>query len=379
MKNIDKNPGKDWAEVYKTFSAENKKIIQEFLKYCEITAGKNSIKKISSKIIMIAYIINKPLNAYTLEDIREFLALLNHSSKAISTKNDTKKVLKRFLRWKYDNWNKTFNGLKDVRLNSKEGRRITKEDLLTSSELALIVRSVDSLKYKTLLVLLQETAGRPEELLKLKWKDINLEKGEVKLDSAKTGQLRHIPLNESIAHLKRYKMEAFFETPRAEEFVFPGQNKEKHLSVQRFSLFLNELERKIDFPRHLYPYLWRHTILSRAIKKLTPKAYEMFAGHSLKVGMETYAHLDTDDLKEELFKNVYKVESLTPKEKKEYQELKERLEVQGKSINQIERALFRLIEYTAKKETRPISETPMKEVSFIIGEMAKELKNKNPL
>lgn len=313
-------------EVYKTLSIKNQKLITSFLRYCEITAGQSSITKIQSKIIQIADAINKPLDSLTLEDIREFLALINQSPLAIATKNDIKKTLKRFVKWKYKGWSSKFQGLKDIKLNSKEGRKLTKEDLLTPQEMELIIKSTDSLKYKTILLLMQETANRPEELLKLKWKDINLDKGEVKLDSAKTGELRHIPINKSVEHLKRYKLESFYETPKAEDYLFPSShNPKKHLTPQGLSVFLNNLERKIKFHKHLYPYLWRHSILSICIKKLSPKAYEMFSGHSLEMGMETYAHLDTEDLREELFSKVYNIKEITPQEREEFAELKKQM------------------------------------------------------
>jgi len=313
-------------KVFDRLPLNNQKVITSFLRYCEITAGKHSIIKIKGKIVQIADILNKPLDSLELEDVREFLALINQSSLAIATKNDTKKTLKRFLKWKYKNWSSKFADLKDVKLNSKEGRKITKEDLLTPKEMDLIVKNVDSLKYKTILLLMQETANRPEEVLKLRWKDINFDKGEVKLDSAKTGEFRNIPIYKVLEHLKRYRLEGFYETPKAEDFVFTSyQDTSKHLSVQSLSRFLNILEKKINFNRHLYPYLWRHSILSQMIKSLSPKLYEMYAGHSLEVGMNTYAHLDNEDLRKELDK-VYDQTELTPTEREEMKDIKQRLE-----------------------------------------------------
>ena len=289
-------------DILYTFSASNKRLIKEFIEYCKITAGDNSIKKIHSKIILIADTFQKELNNLSLEDVRAFLVLLNQSDKATATKNDIKKILKRFIKWNYPNWSLKFNQLSDVKLNVKqEGRRIGKIDLLSQNEMRIIVSSVDSLKYKTILLLMEETANRPEEILKLKWKDINFNSGEVKLHSAKTGETREIPLKETLSHLNRYRKECFFDIPRNEDYIFPSPNNSKeHLKTQTLNRFLFELEKKLKFKKHLYPYLWRHSILSKMIKTLSPKVYEMYSGHSLETGMKTYAHLDTSDLREEL-------------------------------------------------------------------------------
>jgi integrase len=324
--NVDQQIGEKMRELK---TQHNKDIITDFLKYCRITAGDSSILKIQGKIILITDTIKKDLDKLTLEDIRDFLTLLNKSSKAIATKNDIKKTLKRFLRWKYTDWSSRFNQLSDAKCNTKqEGRSLVKGDLLTPEEMKFIINSVDSLKYKTILLLMQETANRPEELLKVKWKDINFNTKEIKFSSSKTGESRTIPINESINHLERYKIECFAEPPRNDDFVFPSSNSKKgYLSVQGLNDFLNKTEHKIEFKKHLYPYLWRHSILSRMIKTLSPKVYEMYAGHSLEMGMKTYSHLDNEDLKEELFKKVYHIEELTKGEQNKIKKLESEMKL----------------------------------------------------
>lgn len=308
-----------------TLSKKNQSLIKDFLKYCSITASDTSITKIQGKIVLIADTLNKPLDNLNLKDIQNFLILLNKSNFAISTKNDFKKILKRFIKWNYKDYSSRFGDLKEIRLNTKnEGRQLDKSDLLTPDEMKVLVNSIDSLKYKTILLLMQETANRPEELLKIKWKDIDFNSNEIKLNSSKTRETRNIPINKSVEHLRRYKTECFYDTPRNEDYVFPGiRDKTKPMTTQALSDFLLKLERKLNFSKHLYPYLWRHSILSNMITKLSPKVYEMYSGHSLETGMKTYSHLDTEDLKKELFDKVYKIEKLTQQDNKRLEELKE--------------------------------------------------------
>lgn len=340
-------------------SEKNQKIINKFLKDCRITASDSSIKKIKNKIVVISDTIQKPLDSLNLEDIRSFLVLLNQSEKAISTKNDIKKILKRFLKWKYKNWSSRFNQLQDVKLNTKnEKRDLSKQDLLTPDEMKLIVNSTDSLKYKLILLLMQETACRPEELLKIKWKDINMNNQEILLNSSKTGERREIPINKSIDHLKRYKTECFFETPRNTDFVFPNpRNSNKHVTTQSLSDFLFKLEKRLGFEKHLYPYLWRHSILTKMIKTLSPKVYEQYAGHSLETGMKIYAHIDNEDLKQELYDKVYNMEKLTQEERRELKEVKEDLKKvsQDLTLSQTYNSIF------ADYFTGKISEKQLKE------------------
>jgi integrase len=281
----------------------------KFLEYCGITAGETSLKKINHKLIIINKFFKKGTDNLKLEDLHSFLSWVNKSDYAKATKNDIIKTFKRFLKWKYKkDWITRFDEFKDVKLNSNEGRSLDKEDLLTADEMNLIIKNVEDIKYKTLLLLLQETACRPEEVLKnLKWKDVNLDKGEVKLYSSKTDKTRFIPIHKSKVHLKRYKEECFAVTPKANDLVFGMSN-------QAVSEFLRKIEDKAGLTKHLYPYLWRHSILSKMIKKLSPKIYEMYAGHSLETGMRIYAHLDNEDLREELFEKVYHIVEVTKQE-----------------------------------------------------------------
>ena len=146
-----------------------------------------------------------------------------------------------------------------------------------------------------------------------------MNKGEIKLHSNKTGKTRFIPIKKSTDHLNRYREECFATTPRGEDKVFD-------VDSQAINYFLNKLEKKINFSKHLYPYLWRHSILSRMITKLSPKVYEMYSGHSLETGMKIYAHLDTDNLKQELEEKIWGMEKLTPEDKNEIKELKKEID-----------------------------------------------------
>ncbi len=293
----------------------SKSDIKDFLEYCGISATESTLKKISHKIVYIDKYFKGKLSNLTLKDVHRFLSHLNKQKYATSTKNDFIKAFKRFLKWKYKDWNIRFNALEDAKANSRDQRKLSKEDLLTPDEMRIILNSIDSLKYKTLLLLFQETACRPEEILKLKWKEIDFNKKEIKLHSSKTDKTRHIPINESIPHLNRYREECFYEPPRANDKLFSMSN-------NAILDFLNRTEKKLKFKKHLYPYLWRHSVLTRMIKQLSPKVYEMYSGHSLETGMKIYAHLDNDDLREELNNKIYKIEEITKKDNEEIKKIK---------------------------------------------------------
>lgn len=340
---------------------------ERFLEFCGITASKRTLVKIKEKLNIINKFYKGNTNNFKLEDIHRFLSWVNKSDYAKGTKNDIIKVFKRFLKWKYPDWSKRFNDLKDCKMNGNAGRQIDKEDLLSQDEMLMIINAEESIKYKTILLLLQETACRPEEILKnLKWKDVNWNKGEIKLYSNKTDKTRFIPIKNSLAHLKRYREECFQLTPKADEQVFG-------MSDSALILHLKELEKKTKISKHLYPYLWRHSVLTRMIKTLSPKVYEMYSGHSLETGMGTYAHLDTDDLKNELNEKIYKIEELTKEEKEELKKVKEELkefkETTHQALLKLQKDFENLTKGVLKQEI--LSEL---EKNAILKEVSKKLK-----
>lgn len=293
--------------------------INDFLEYCGISATASTLKKIRIKIVAVDRYFDNNLDNLKIKDIHSYLSNLNKKDYATSTKNDFIKVFKRFLKWKYKDWNERFEEFKDMKANGNDHRKLSKEELLTPDEMAMIIKSVDNMKYKTLLLMFQETAGRPEELFKLKWKNISFDNSEVKLHSSKTDKIRTIPIDKTINHLKRYREECFATPPKANDLVFKT-------SSQAFTNQLCQIKEKLGLEKHLFAYLWRHSILTKMIQKLTPKVYENFSGHSLETGMKIYAHLDNEDLRKELNDKIYNIKPLTEKETNRIEALEKELD-----------------------------------------------------
>jgi len=180
------------------------------------------------------------------------------------------------------------------------------------------------MKYKALIMLMYETASRPEELYKIRWKDVNFPNKEIHFSSSKTGDVRTIPINESVNRLKLYKDEYPFENVKAEDYVFPNTNREEHTTTQQIHHYLQRLGKKV-LDKRVFPYLFRHSRLQSLRKRLSPDSYQMFAGHSMEVALEHYSHMDSDDLRKEMNERIYNIEELTKEDKKELQNFKERV------------------------------------------------------
>lgn len=303
-------------DIYEKLPESNKKILDNFLIHCEGSAGPSSVRKIFHKVVQIADIFEKDLNKIDIKDIDVFLSILNKSNRGTDTKNDTKKILKRFLKWKYKNWSSKFNGLDFQGIKQKrkpKSERLAKNDLLTKEDIEKLLRASKETRYKALIILMYETASRPEELYKLRWKDVDFANNEIHFSSSKTGDVRTLPIAESVNRLNLYKDEYPYENLRAEDFVFPGVSRDIQITTQKVHHYLQRLGRKI-LDKRVFPYVFRHSRLQYLRKKLSPDSYQMFAGHSMEVALEHYSHMDSDDLRKEMNERIFNIEEVTKKE-----------------------------------------------------------------
>lgn len=307
-------------------SKKDKDILDKFLIYCGGTAGERRLRNIETKMLQIRDVSEISYIDWNLDKLRSFLAILNKSELSKATKNDIKKALKRFLRETYDNWSKKFKGLKDIKGESDiNEQRINANTLITEEELEQLIRSAENLRFKSLIMLMYESGARPDEILKLRWKDLNLDIGEVKLSSSKNQTVRVNPIKEAIIHLKRYKQEYPFPNVTPNDFVFPSPtNRRQQFSVSYFSGLFKKLS-KVAIGRETFPYLIRHTRATQLQKVLPPKVYEKFMDHSIETATR-YSHLDKDDVREVMLEKIYHIEELTPEEKDEIKLLKEKIE-----------------------------------------------------
>ncbi|MCK5624833.1 tyrosine-type recombinase/integrase [Candidatus Pacearchaeota archaeon] len=306
--------------IGKSMSDKDKETIESFVDYCGMSACSHALDMIERKMYQIYDVMEKSLYNLELKDLREFLVILNNSSISVPTQNDIKKVLKRFLKFHYDDWSSRFKELIDIKKKREEiDRKINKNSLVTAEELELLIRTAEKLRYKALISLLSETGARTEEVRTAKWSSINLESKEMSLFSSKTSRGRTIPLNESIIHLKRYKQEFPFPNVSDNDFIFPTpRNRSKPVSSSGMSMYFKELGKKAGITKPIFPYLFRHTKLTQMYKTISNPLAKKFSGHSPNSNIGArYTHIDNDDMRDAVLSQVYHVEEISEEKKHE--------------------------------------------------------------
>lgn len=301
-----------------------KQVLEEFWTFCLSTGSERRLKKIKNIINKSREVIGKDLTKLKVDDVVKFLAWINQSDYKAYTKNDYKKIFKRFLKWKYNEINmiegpkvkEAFKGVSKKRAFNKE--KINKSTFITPEEFEKLIRAAQSLKWKALISLLYESAFRPCEVRVLRWENLKFSDQEnicrITVKSPKTEDTRTIPVKDCVLHLKRWKEEYQFSDRTEKDFVFPAQHhREKPLGDGVVSEMFKRLCKKAEI-RHIFPYMLRHARIYEIQKRLGARIAAKYAGHTLETS-EIYDHLDDDDVEESMLKNVYTTKELTKDER----------------------------------------------------------------
>lgn len=315
--------------AFNSLSEKNKKAIESFNRECSIKS-KSSKRFENRKRALTRFLkfIQKDFDSITYNDYVNTAEAIAKSKLSTYSRNGERDFIKRFLRETYPDYALRFKNFKLLSSEQKEeSEKITSENLLTESDIDKMIRATNNMKYKALICTLAESGARPEELLKSRWSDVDFKSGLIHLFSGKTKKKRAVPISVSLSHLERLKEEI---GANDSDFVFYSTNKTKKLCVASLNLIISNIAEKAGITKKIYPYLFRHSRLSLLITKLSPKVYEDIAGHSLQIGMKTYAHLSTDKHIQEMNEKVFKVKRLNPERE---HELEKKVEVLKDIVN----------------------------------------------
>ncbi len=187
-----------------------------------MTAGKGQISKHRRNLLYFRDVVEKPLDSITRDDAIAFWGLLKRAPYEEHTRIAVQKSVKRF--WKWHRKDAELLEVLKIRKNYLvNNRKINKSTLISPEELQIMLHRTDKMRDKALLILLYETAARPQEVRDLRWCHVNWNASEVHLYSKKTQRDRDLPVKESLKHLKRWHDEWVYIDPKDDDYIFPSR------------------------------------------------------------------------------------------------------------------------------------------------------------
>lgn len=191
--------------------------------------------------------------------------------------------------------------VKWIKVNKNTKPAVTREDLLTDVEIKKMVEVCDSARDRAFIMLLAESAARPEELLNMKIKNVkfgsnNIASIEV---NAKTGY-RKLPILNSVPSLREWINQHPNPTPESYLWVCIRKNYAKQISLGPMTARIKRLAKRAGITKSVYCYLFRHTQLTQLVKMGYSELYlKKHAGWSFGSSMaEVYIHLAFDDIEQ---------------------------------------------------------------------------------
>ncbi|MEK6885337.1 MAG: tyrosine-type recombinase/integrase [Nanoarchaeota archaeon] len=333
------------GEVERYFSELPKKEqteIEDYVRYRQargITSN-NPLMDLRRHVIQLRFIFGEPISKLTLKDLREYLALLTRAKLKEHTKNDIKVNIKNFLKYKFKDWSQRFTELEDIRLssNTRNEEKLNSKTILKKEDIETLMKNESKMFWKAFFITQYEAGLRTKETRLLKWDDIKFnvdgEISEILIFATKTKKARPVFVKEATHYLKLLKEQQ----ERTEEkgvYVFHSKSDlNKPIDRNSISVWMRGLSKKCGI--HCWNYLLRHsraTELYRLAKqgKIAKDTALAFMGHSADMS-EVYTHLDESEIKKMLKDQVYKLEELPPKEKREFEEKLEELSKKQESL-----------------------------------------------
>jgi integrase/recombinase XerD len=161
---------------------------------------------------------------------------------------------------------------------------------LTREQFDKLLRNVPDRRFRSIIILAAFTGMRAGELINLRWKDIDFEKGFIRLCNRpdfilKGKRGRSIPLNVTVS--KELAL-----IPREGDFVFQRE-KQMKLPVASISRKFKIIARKAGLSQEIHFHSLRHSFATWLIQQKVPAPYvQRFLGHANLATTMIYTHQD---------------------------------------------------------------------------------------
>ena len=166
-------------------------------------------------------------------------------------------------------------------------------EIMSRSEVALVLNSVSNLKHKALLALIYSAGLRVGEVVKLYMTDIDSKRGLVHVKQGKGRKDRYTILSEVAVDILRTYVKKY----RPEGWLFPGADETKHLTERSVECVFREACQKARIYRKYTVHTLRHSFATHLLENGTDLRYiQELLGHANSKTTEIYTHVCEKDI-----------------------------------------------------------------------------------
>jgi integrase len=340
MKNIleDSYRGKI-KEIYKKLTPADKKDLEGWIRNRRTKAGEEKCSHYKTNLLTLRYVAEVPFSRFNENAIIENLLIrIRDSRRELVGKNELRKTLKNFIKWKFVNMSiRKFNALIDLIQLEKQPfynkKKYNKQTMPTDEEVEKMFLGMNNLKHKAMFTMQEEMALAPAVELSLKWSQLKDcgDHYEVFAERKKNNEDTLLVFKTGYVHLKRWENEFQYPYRRQDDYVFPNDF-DRALPLN--SHYLSDLYRRVckkQKIKNITPYMIRRRRLMFVQKKTGNLELSSKMGmHSILVAQRVYHNFDEYDVKDMIMEEVYGTKEPTVEEKNEFLKEIDNVKKQGK-------------------------------------------------
>ncbi|MDX1904011.1 MAG: site-specific integrase [Thermonemataceae bacterium] len=161
--------------------------------------------------------------------------------------------------------------------------------VLNNEEIMLILKGTTNLKHRATLTVIYSAGLRIGELIKLKIKDIDSERKQIRIEQGKGKKDRYTLLSPKTLDLLR----SYFKEYKPKEYLFEGQNGEQY-SARSIQAFFQEICKKVGIKKKVSVHTLRHSFATHLLENGTDLRYiQALLGHESPKTTQIYTHITT--------------------------------------------------------------------------------------
>jgi integrase/recombinase XerD len=242
----------------------------------------------------IKFLNNKQPGEVTLDDIKSYLAhLIADKESAPRTVNQARSAL---IFYYNEVLQKGFTNIKVPKIKA------SLPSVLTRDEIKRLLESSSNEKSKLMLMTLYSSGMRVSELVKLKWKDLELDQKIAWVRAGKGSKDRMVILSDIIVR-KLTMLE------RETEYIFPGKN--GPLTTRNIQEIVHDAAHRAGIDKKVTPHTLRHSFATHLLEAGNDiRLIQELLGHSNLQTTQIYTHVSSETKK----KVISPMDNLSKKE-----------------------------------------------------------------
>jgi site-specific recombinase XerD len=163
-------------------------------------------------------------------------------------------------------------------------------EVLSMQELAHFFEQISNLKHRTVLMTMYGTGLRISEALNLRVRDVDSERGVLRVRHGKGGKDRYVPLSPKLVELLR----TYWKACRPQEWLFPGESEKRPMDPSAVQKACAWARQKARLEKSVTTHTMRHCFATHSLEAGTDlRTIQHILGHGNLSTTSVYLHVAT--------------------------------------------------------------------------------------